>query len=67
MKTKFCFVIAYQVYNNSNIYSMVITTHWERCRSEVECLLMVRRVIGSIPHGGFIEVYLVPTSATRLV
>ena len=33
----------------------------------VECVLMVRWVIGSIPHGGSIELFLVAASATQLV
>ena len=35
--------------------------------SEVERLLMVRWVVGSILHGVDIELFLVPTSAPRLV
>ena len=33
----------------------------------VECLLMVRWVIRSIPHGGPLELYCVPSSAPQLV
>ena len=35
--------------------------------SDVERSLMVRWVIGSIPHGGLIQLFLVPASAPRLV
>ena len=38
-----------------------------RCSSVVERPLMVQWVIGSIPHGGLIELFLVPVSAQRLV
>ena len=33
----------------------------------VERLLMVRWVVGSIPHGGSIQQFLAPASASRLV
>ena len=36
-----------------------------RSSSVVECLLMVRWVIGLILHGGLIELFLVPASAPR--
>ena len=38
-----------------------------RCGSVLERSLMVRWVIGSILHGGTIELFLVPASAPRLV
>ena len=38
-----------------------------RCSSEVERSLMVQWVIGSILHGGPIELSFVPASAPRLV
>ena len=38
-----------------------------RCISVVDCSLMVQWVIGSIPHGGPIELYLVSAIAPRLV
>ena len=37
------------------------------CCSVVECLLMVSWDVGSIPAGGTIELFLVPTSASQLV
>ena len=33
----------------------------------VEHTLTVRGVVGSIPHGGNVEIFLVPVSAPRLV
>ena len=38
-----------------------------RCSSVIERSLLVRWVIGSILHGGPIELFLVPASALRLV
>ena len=38
-----------------------------RCSSVVERLFMVRLVVGSVPHGGPIELFLVPSIAARLV
>ena len=35
--------------------------------SEVERALMVRWVVGSIPHGGPLELFFVPASVLRLV
>ena len=35
-----------------------------RCRAMVNILLMVRWVVGSIFHGGTIELFLVPASAS---
>ena len=38
-----------------------------RCRSVVEHLLMVRWVIGLIPHGGPTELFLFPADVTKTV
>ena len=38
-----------------------------RSTSVVECLLMVRWIVRSIPHGGPIELFLIPASASELV
>ena len=37
------------------------------CSSVVERPLMARWVVGSIPHGGHIEIFLVPAIAPRFV
>ena len=39
---------------------------WDVAASE-ECLLIVQWVVGSILRGGLIELFLIPTSAPRLV
>ena len=43
--------------------------HWAgaRCSSMVEHPIMVRWVFRSIPHGGLIDLFLVPASAPQLV
>ena len=38
-----------------------------RCRSLVERLPMLRWVVGSIPHGGRIDLFLVPANALQRV
>ena len=38
-----------------------------RCSTTVECPLMVRWAVRSIPHGGPIEILLVPASGPQLV
>ena len=38
-----------------------------RCSSVVERSFVVRWVVGSIPHGGPTELFLIPPSAQRLV
>ena len=35
--------------------------------SKVECLLIMRWIKGSIPHGGPFELFLIPVSALQLV
>ena len=46
---------------------LALTGHAARCSSVVECPRMVRRVVGPIPHGGPIEVFLVPSSDPQQV
>ena len=41
--------------------------HGARCSSVVERPLMMRWVVGSILHGGSIDLFLVPPSVPRLV
>ena len=48
----------------SNVSEVLSCTHED---FTYEAVLMVSWVIGSIPHGGAIELYLVPVSAARLV
>ena len=46
------------------IYEIIPLVLGVRCISGVECLLMVQWVVGSIPHFGHIQLFLVPTSAS---
>ena len=52
---------------NLYLYISFLVVCGERCNSMVECPLMLLCVTGSIPHSGPIEIFLVPTSAPRLV
>ena len=55
---------------SSIIFRFRIQTYSEkgaRCSSVVRAFLMVRWVVGSILHGGPIELFLVPASDPRLV
>ena len=45
----------------------LIITLGARCSSVVEHPLLVRWVVGSIPHCGLIKLFIVPASAPRLV
>ena len=44
-------------------FGLALILEEAKCSSVVECSLMVRRVFGSILHGGPIELYLVLASA----
>ena len=52
---------------------LIIFSQWTskkagaRCSSEVEYPFMVRWFVGSIPHGGSFELFIVPVSAPRHV
>ena len=47
-----------------NIHSHIIGNE-TRDVAELECSLMVQWVVGSIPYGGLIERFLIPTSAPQ--
>ena len=50
------------------LFNDALNTFWGAGRSsEVERLLMVRWIVGSILHGGPIELFLIPASAPQLV
>ena len=53
-RTSLCFILSY-----------FLSTKGERARSSsmVEYQLMMRGLVGSIPHGGPIELFVIPTSA----
>ena len=58
--------VEHTVKNHSDERNLAVTTSWTilsegaRCSSVVEHLLMVRLVVGSITHGGSIELLLIP-------
>ena len=58
---KYLLIIIFQ------IILSVIKQKGEGYRSMVEHLIMLRWVIGSIPHSGFIDPFLIKTCAPRLV
>ena len=49
------------------VYICQMLVRKERLTSMVEHLLMVRWVIGSIPHGGPVQLFPIPASAARLL
>ena len=61
-KKEFSILNVKQSINTSTFYLM-----GARCSSLVECLFMVWWVVGSIPHGGPIDLFLMATSVPRLV